>query len=61
MYHTHIHTYSYKHFIQGVSENLMSSHFEMAANIWNVSKSKVGDLSRGWPKGSLSNSYYTEV
>ena len=23
--------------------------------------SKVGDLSRGWPKGSLFNSYYTEV
>ena len=25
-----------------------------------ISKSKVGDLSRGWPKGSLFNSYYTE-
>ena len=24
-------------------------------------KSKVGDLSRGWPEGSLFNSYYTEV
>ena len=23
--------------------------------------SKVGDHSRGWPKGSLFNSYYTEV
>ena len=22
---------------------------------------KVGDLSRGWPEGSLFNSYYTEV
>ena len=27
----------------------------------NVSKSKVGDLSRGWPEGSLFNNYYTEV
>ena len=24
-------------------------------------KSKVGDLSRGWPKGFLFNSYYTDV
>ena len=24
-----------------------------------VSKSKVGDWSRGWPEGSLFNSYYT--
>ena len=24
-----------------------------------ISKSKVGDLTRGWPKGSLFNSYYT--
>ena len=23
--------------------------------------SKVGNLSQGWPKGSLFNSYYTEV
>ena len=23
--------------------------------------SKVGDLSQGWPKGSLFNSYYTKV
>ena len=33
---------------------------------WKLSKfdivvSKVGDLSRGWPEGSLFNSYYTEV
>ena len=26
-----------------------------------VSKSKVGDCSRGRPEGSLFNSYYTEV
>ena len=25
------------------------------------SKSKVGDLSQGWPEGSLFNSYHTEV
>ena len=23
--------------------------------------SKIGDLSQGWPEGSLFNSYYTEV
>ena len=27
----------------------------------NDSKSKVGDLFRGWREGSLFNSYYTEV
>ena len=27
----------------------------------NIVKSKVDDLCRGWPKGSLLNSYYTEV
>ena len=26
-----------------------------------IYKSKVGDLSRGWPGGSLFNSYYTEA
>ena len=26
-----------------------------------VKVSKIGDLSQGWPKGSLFNSYYTEV
>ena len=26
-----------------------------------ISKSKVGDHSRGWPEGSLFNSYYTKV
>ena len=34
--------------------------FEIIANFINVS-SKVGDRSRGWPEGSLFNSYYTEV
>ena len=31
--------------------------------VWvkQIKKSKVGDLSRGWPKGSLINSYYTEA
>ena len=29
--------------------------------IVKLSKSKVGNLSRGWPEGSLFNSYYTEV
>ena len=28
---------------------------------YNKKASKVGDLSRGWPEGSLLNSYYTEV
>ena len=27
----------------------------------NYYVSKDGDLNRGWPKGSLFNSYYTEV
>ena len=27
----------------------------------NVSKSKVGDCSRGQPEGSIFNSYYTEM
>ena len=27
----------------------------------NVSKSKVGERRRGWPEGSLFNSYYTEI
>ena len=26
-----------------------------------ISKSKVGELSRGWPKGSFFNSYHTEL
>ena len=26
-----------------------------------ICKSKVGDFSRGWPEGSIFNSYYTEV
>ena len=30
-------------------------------NLYNISKSKVGDRSRGRPEGSLFNSYYTEV
>ena len=28
---------------------------------FKFSKSKVSDLSRGWPEGFLFNSYYTEV
>ena len=27
----------------------------------DISKSKVGDHSRGWPEGSLFVSYYTKV
>ena len=27
----------------------------------DIGKSKVGDLSQGWPEGSLFNSYYTKV
>ena len=35
--------------------------FKNIASFYHVSKSKVGDLYRGWPKGSLFNSYYTAV
>ena len=27
----------------------------------NIGKSKVGDHSRGWPEGSLFDTYYTKV
>ena len=33
-------------------------------NTWSHTKkkvSKVGNLSQGWPEGSLYNSYYTKV
>ena len=45
----------------------LSANFEMVSsiviqNIYHLFlSSKVGDRSRGWPEGSLFNSYYTEV
>ena len=35
--------------------------FEIYVMLYQVKVSKVGDLSRGWPEGSLFNSYYTKV
>ena len=51
---------------QEVSREVSWDEFEMekpmASVILDISKvSKVGDLSRGWPKGSLFNSYNTAV
>ena len=37
------------------------AHTSLSTEPFSVEKSKVGDLSRGWPKGSLFNSYSTEV
>ena len=40
------------------SAYILSYSFHFLLHIY---KSKVGDLSRGWPEGSLFNSYFTEV
>ena len=40
--------------------NITSKQFTYKSYIYYI-LSKVGDLSWGWPKGSLFNSYYTEV
>ena len=39
--------------------SLNLSHLVLSVNIYQVSK--VGDFGRGWPEGSLFNSYNTEV
>ena len=33
----------------------------VSTSFWFLKVSKFSNLSRGWPKGSLFNSYYTEV
>ena len=43
-----------------IIDNMAPSKTEVKHS-WKVFISKVGDLSRGWPEGSLFNSYYTEV
>ena len=37
-------------------KNKISEHI-----MYNIVHSKVGDHSRGWPEGSLFDSYYTNV
>ena len=40
---------------------VLNSSFVNCPSLMSKSKSKVGDLSQGWPEGSLFNSYYTKV
>ena len=44
-----------------VSKFKLQSHHYVHFQSDSLSKSKVDDLSQGWPEGSIFNSYYTEV
>ena len=51
-----------KKWIKKWKPKYMNENMTTKVNEWNdENQSKVGDLSRGWPEGSLFNSYYTEV
>ena len=54
-------TQSWQEDLTQFKKKLSSSGFWYSNGPQSDNKSKVGDLSRGWPEGSLFNSYYIEV
>ena len=57
--HTHTHTYIYIYIY--ISEWGSVLHHLFICSSLTVSKSKVGNRSRGWPEGPLFDRYYTKV
>ena len=42
-------------------QSYLQLKYHSTENIFCLHISKVGELSWGWPEGSLFNSYYTEI